>query len=131
MTHKARKNGDDALVLALASGQTSRKAAAACGLHERTVRRRLKDADFRARVNEARDFMAAAALGRLSRTMTRAADCLRKLLASPSDAVRLGAARSVLELQGRLTDLLDTRRRLTEVEKFMAEVQNGQSAKAA
>ena len=112
---------DDALVLALARGLSIRKAAKACGMSARTVQRRLDDAAFVGRVTAARERMAEAALGRLSRTMTKAADCLRVLLDDPNPQIRLGSARSVLELQGRLTDMLDTRRRLAEVEAFVKE----------
>ena len=50
MAENGRRKGDDALLLALASGQTVR----AAGIGERTATRRVADPDFRRRVGELR-----------------------------------------------------------------------------
>ena len=54
MSRNVSKNGEDQLITALASGTTVREAAKLAGVTERTVNRRLEDAEFRARVQEAR-----------------------------------------------------------------------------
>ena len=66
MAHRGRRNADEALALALATGQTLRAAAAATGISERTATRRWADPDFRRRVSEARAGMVQRALGRLA-----------------------------------------------------------------
>ncbi len=53
MAARGRKNADVELVAALASGSTVREAAQSAGVAERTVYRRLEDAEFRSRVQEA------------------------------------------------------------------------------
>jgi hypothetical protein len=65
MAGNGRRKGDDALVLALASGQTVRDAACAAGVGERTATRRWADPDFRRRVARRRAELAARAAGRL------------------------------------------------------------------
>jgi hypothetical protein len=50
MAHRGRRNADEALALALASGQTLRDAAAAAAISERTAARRWADPGFRRRV---------------------------------------------------------------------------------
>jgi hypothetical protein len=116
-----RRKGDDALALALASGQTLRDAATAAGIGERTATRRWGDAAFRRRVDELRADLVARALSRLADGMTEAADVLRALLAAGTPpAVRLGAARSLLELGCRLRESVELEARLTALETATA-----------
>jgi hypothetical protein len=116
-----RGKGDDALALALASGQTLRDAADAAGIGERTATRRRADPAFRRRVDELRADLVARALGRLADGMTEAADVLRALLAAGTPpAVRLGAARSLLELGCRLRESVELEARLTALETATA-----------
>jgi hypothetical protein len=116
-----RGKGDDALALALASGQTLRDAAAAAGIGERTASRRWADPAFRRRVDELRADLVARALGRLADGMAEAADVLRALLAAGTPpAVRLGAARSLLELGCRLRESVELEARLTALETATA-----------
>ncbi|HWB13796.1 MAG TPA: hypothetical protein VG826_31510 [Pirellulales bacterium] len=94
--------GDDGLILALAAGATVREAAEQAGVGERTVYRRLADADFRQAVSEARDRLFDAALGRLAGLAGRAAETLERLMDSEKPSEALGAAKAVLELGPRL-----------------------------
>jgi hypothetical protein len=66
VAHRGRRNADEALALAVASGQTLRAAAAAAGIGERTVVRRMADLAFRRRVSELRAEMVAQALGKMA-----------------------------------------------------------------
>ena len=117
MTGNDRRKGDDALLLALAAGKTITDASIAAGLGERTARRRLDGPDFRRRVAEARTEMVSRALGKLADSMTEAADTLRQLLRAEGESVRLGAARSVLELGNKLRESVEIEARLQALER--------------
>ena len=77
MAENGRRKGDAALLLALASGQTLRNAAAAARIGERTATRRMADPTFRRRVAELRAEMVGRAVGRMADGMADAADKLR------------------------------------------------------
>ena len=98
MAEIGRRKGDGALLAALAAGHTVRDSARQAGIGERTAARRLADPEFRQRVAALRADMIGRALGRLSDTARKAVDKLRDLLSAGSDSVKLGAARSILEL---------------------------------
>lgn len=91
----APKKFRDLLLLgALATGATYEEAAQAAGLSERTVRRRMADDDFRARLWEARSIYLNRALGRLAERSVDAVETLAALLRSESEQIRLKAARA-------------------------------------
>ncbi len=117
MAHRGRRNADEALALAVAAGQTLRDAAAAANVSERTAARRWADRDFRRRVNALRGEMVQRSLGRMADGMAEAAGVLRALLAAESESVRLGAARSMLELSVKLREAVDFDERLRAVEE--------------
>jgi hypothetical protein len=104
----SRHDRDEALVTALAAGASMAAAARHAHINERTLRRRLENPAFRARVDEARAALVCQAVGRLADVGTLAADKLHALLGAKSETVQLGAARSVLEymLRGCETEVL-------------------------
>jgi hypothetical protein len=111
-----KRNCDDALLLALAGGLGIAAAARQAQVHERTVRRRLADADFRRRVNEARAAMVGEAVGRLALAGGLAAVTLAQLVKdAASDAVKLGACRAVLEHMFRGVEVDTLARQLAEL----------------
>src|SRR5262245_58634963 len=112
MAHRGRRNADEALALAVATGQTLRDAAQTAGVGERTAARRWSDPAFRCRVAELRADLVRRSLGRLADAMTEAADVLRCLLQAQSESVRLGAARSLLELGVKLREGVELEERL-------------------
>jgi hypothetical protein len=120
MAGSGRRNADEALALALATGQTLRAAAEATGIGERTATRRTAEPGFRRRVNELRAEMTSRALGRMADGMADAADVLRKLLNADSESVRLGAARSLLELGVKLRESVELEERLAALEGRLA-----------
>ncbi len=120
MAHRGRQNADEALALAVASGQTLRDAAALAHVGERTAARRWADAAFRRRVDELRRAMLQRALGFLADGMAEAAGVLRQLLAAKSESVRLGAARSLLELTPKLWETVEVEARLAALEQAVA-----------
>ena len=117
MAEIGRRKGDAALLLALAAGQTVRDAARSAGIGERTATRRVADLDFRRRVAELRAEMVGRALGRMADGMTDAADTLRALLTAEGESVRLGAARSILELGNKLRESVELEQRLQALEE--------------
>src|SRR5262249_55802340 len=102
-----QKRADEFLLLAVAAGPTLRGAAPGAGISERTATRRIADPNFRRRITELRAEMVNRALGCMADSMTDAADTLRRLLKAPADNVKLGAARSLLELGAKLRDSVE------------------------
>src|SRR5262249_2826538 len=96
MSGNVSRKGDAGLVTGLAAGLTVKAAAAAAGVTERTVHRRLEDPGFRRVVTEARARFVENALGQLAEASTEATATLRALLKADGESVRLGAARSIL-----------------------------------
>jgi len=116
-----RKRNEDPLLLALACGATVEAAARQCGLSDRTVYRRLKDAEFKRRLEGVRADMVQRSAGMLT---AAAGEAVRTLLAlqkeSAPAAVRLGAARAVLEIGVKLRQLVELEVRLAELEELVA-----------
>lgn len=103
--------------LALAKGLSFEEAAAEakCGL--RTLKRwSAEDDDFRRRVSQLRGELVSGAMGRMAGQMSEAADTLGELLGAKNEAVRLGAARSVLELGFRLRESVELEERIRALE---------------
>jgi HEAT repeat protein len=117
VAHRGRRNADEALALAVASGQSLRDAAGAVGVSERTAARRWADADFRRRVSALRGDMVQRCVGRMADGMAEAADVLRQLLSAESESVRLGAARSLLELGVKLRESAELEERVAALER--------------
>jgi len=116
VAHRGRRNADEALAAALASGQTLRAASGAAGVSERTATRRWADPQFRQCVSELRGELVGRALGRLADGMADAADVLRQLLNAKSESVRLSAARALLELGVKLRESVELEQRLQTLE---------------
>ena len=117
MVGQRRKN-DDALVLALACGATVEAAARQAGVSERTAYNRLKEAAFQLRVKEARSDLVRRSAGLLSAASGEAVRTLLALMkeASPP-AVRLGAAKAVLEVGLKIRELADLEAELRALEE--------------
>ncbi|HWB11447.1 MAG TPA: hypothetical protein VG826_19610 [Pirellulales bacterium] len=108
--------GDEELILALAAGSTVREAAEKAGVGERTVYRRLADADFRRAVGEARGGLFDSARGRLAGLASRAVETLERLMKSDKPAEALGAAKAVLEMGPRLREATEAEERISRLE---------------
>jgi hypothetical protein len=123
MAQKHRKKNEDALLLALACGATVEAAARQCGLAERTVYRRLKEPEFRDRLQGVRSEMVQRAAGVLT---AAASEAVRTLLALQKQAVppavRLGAARAVLEMGMKLREVVDLETRMNELEALVKQM---------
>jgi AcrR family transcriptional regulator len=122
MSHQGRHGADEALLLALACGATKENAARKAGVSERTVYRRLKDRDFRQRLQALRTDMVQRAANVLTASSMEAVKTLLSLQdASVPNSVRLGAARAILEQGTRLRELADLEERLAALEQRMEE----------
>ena len=121
MAQRGRHNADEALVLALACGATVENAARTAGVSLRTVYRRLAEPAFRTRLQGARAEMVQRATAMLTAAALEAVKTLLVLQqASVSAAVRLGAARAILELGAKLREVADLEARLAALEQQMA-----------
>ena len=126
------KRNEDQFLLALACGASVEAAAKQCGVTDRTVSRRLKDADFKARLQAVRSDM----VGRSAGLLTAAAsEAVRTLMLLQKDsappAVRLGAARAVLEVGMTLREVVDLQTRMDELEAFVKDLQKDHPARNA
>jgi hypothetical protein len=117
---RGRKNADEALIVTIAGGATVQAAAQLCEVSERTIYRRLQDVAFKRRLTQARSDMVERALGHLASGSAEAAIVLRNLLAAESDSIKLGAARSILELGNKLRESVELEQRLAALEQQSA-----------
>jgi hypothetical protein len=124
--HGAKAHRDDALTLALARGLSNAEAAAEAGVSERTVGRRKAAPAFLARVRELRAGLVEWAAARLADGMVEAADTLGGLLTAESEATRLGAARSLIELGAKRRDSLELEERIAELERLARQHRTGE-----
>jgi hypothetical protein len=122
MSRKGRRNADDQLLMALACGVTVENAARQAGISPATAYRRLADPAFRQRLQTLRGDMVSRTAGTLTAAATEAVRTLLELLKSTaSAAVRLGAARVVLEMGMKVREVADLEERLAALEKAAAE----------
>jgi len=117
VARRGRKNADEALLLALVCGMTVENAADRAGVSRRTATRRLADAEFCRRKRQMQADMVQRTLGMLTAGGIESAKTLLTLQqpAAPP-AVRLGAARSVLELGIKIREVTDLEERVAGLE---------------
>jgi hypothetical protein len=120
------RDRDEIVVAALAAGMTYREAGGEAGLSERTVRRRMGDSAFRARVAEQRQEHAERVRGLLLNAAPAAAATLAKLAAeAESESVRLGAARATLgHVAGQQRSFFDESVPEKEIARVITEIIN-------
>jgi hypothetical protein len=117
MAQMPRKKAEDALLLALACGASVENAARQCQLSERTVYRRLAEPAFQQQLSAVRADMVQRAAGLLT---AAALEAVKTLVALQKEtvpaAVRLGAARAILELGVKLRENAELADRLAALE---------------
>ena len=114
----ASSSKDALLLIALASGVAVAEAASKANMSERTAFRRLQDPDFQRRLSQLRGQMQTQAMGMLARIASDAAATLEDLMGQDRPpTVRLGAARAILDLGGRLREQGEVEARLTAIEQ--------------
>ena len=92
-----RRDIDEALAAELAAGASQTEAARRLGVSARTVRRRLEESSFQARVRALRAARVQQIADRLGGAATAAVATLERLLSAGSESVQLGAARALLD----------------------------------
>ena len=118
MSRRGRQDADEALLMALACGATVENAAQKAGISRRTAQRRLADSAFRQRLAERRADMVQRTAGMLTAASLESVKTLLTLQASPNPAgVRLGAARSVLDMAVKLREASEWEERLLALEQ--------------
>jgi hypothetical protein len=126
MPQRGRRTADDLILTALSCGATQEAAAQKAGVSKATVQRRLKDPEFCQRLQELGTEM----VKRVSSALTAASmEAIKTLLSLQATtiphAVRLGAARSVLEMGIKLRESASWEERLAALEQLMASKQAG------
>jgi hypothetical protein len=118
MSRRVRQDADEALLMALACGATVENAAHKAGMSRRTAQRRLADSVFRQRLSERRADMVQRTAGMLTAASLESVKTLLTLQALPNPAgVRLGAARSVLDMALKLREASEWEERLMALER--------------
>ena len=121
MARGRRKKADTGLIVSLACGMSVETAAQKAGMSVRTVYRRLADPEFQAQVNEVRADMQRRAAAMLTAAAMAAIKTFTTLQESAqSESVRLGAARSIIELGCKLREIVEFTERLAKLEARMA-----------
>jgi len=121
MAGRGRRNADEQLLMGLACGATVDNAARQAGISAATAYRRLADPDFGQRLQKMRGDMVSRTAGTLTAAASEAVRTLLELLKNPtSSAVRLGAARAVLEIGMKLREVSDLEERLSALEQQMS-----------
>jgi hypothetical protein len=129
MAQQGRRNADEALLLALACGATVEAAAQKAGISQATAYRRLAEPAFRQRLQEVRADLVQRTAGALT---AAAQEAVRTLLALQKDnvpaAVRLGAARAVLEIGVKLRESAELAERVAALEAQLGQAPQRASA---
>lgn len=113
-----RTRGRQMLALGLARGLTVRDAAKEAGISERQAFRRLSDQTFQSEVRRLRDDIVHRTCSMLSEAGLAAVTTLKILMQeAPTDAVRLSAAKSVLDLGLRLREADGVLSRIEKLEE--------------
>jgi hypothetical protein len=114
------KKGDTKLLLALACGASVENAARQSGLTERTVYRRLKDPAFKDKINAVRREMLTRAAGAMTAAAMESVKTLLDLQKpNQPGAVRLGAARSILEIGIKMREVTDIEEQMAQVKELL------------
>lgn len=109
---------DEKIIAALIAENTIPAAAAAAGVHESTIFRRLADDAFRAEYERRRRATLDAACKALQAVMTDAVEVLTGIMkdSETGPSARISAARSVLDYGVKLTELTDLAARVEALE---------------
>jgi hypothetical protein len=118
MAQRYRRKAEDKLLMAFACGATVESAARQAGVSESTAHRRLEDPEFRQQLQALRADMIQRTAGALTAAANESVRTLLELQKAPSPpAVRLGAARSILEIGIKLREAADLEARLSALEQ--------------
>jgi hypothetical protein len=115
---RKKPHSDHALLLAIACGATVEAAARQLGISERTAYRRMEKPEFKNELQQLRSEMVVRSAAALTAATTEAVRVLLDLMkASNTGPVRLGAARSVIELGAKLREMVELEERIKALEE--------------
>jgi hypothetical protein len=121
MARNGRRSADETLLLALACGATVEGAARQAGVSESTAYRRIKEPEFRRKLQALRADMVQRTSGALTAAGTTSVQTLLELQKSSAPpATRLGAAKAVLEIGMKVRETAELEQRLTALEEQVA-----------
>jgi hypothetical protein len=121
MATHGRKKTDETLILALACGTPVEQAAAKAGLSVRSVYRRLKESGFKQRIQVVKAETMERAGSMLTAASMQAVKTLLTLQeGSVPHAVRLGAARAILDASIRYREITELQERVAALEEQIA-----------
>jgi hypothetical protein len=127
MANEGKRGADGKLLLALACGATAEAAARQAGVSESTVRRRLRDDAFVRKLHKVRAEMHLRVADQLTAASTEGVRTMVQLMKETnSGSVRLGAARSVVELSTKVRETADLAIRLAELEQRLEQADGKQ-----
>jgi hypothetical protein len=125
MAHRGRKNADEVFLTALACGSTVEHAAQKAEIGRRTAHRRLQDVEFQRRLSQVKSDMHKRATAMLTAASMEAVKTLLGLQeSSMPPGIRLGAARSILEIGNRFRDSTELLERMEAIERQLGSNQN-------
>ena len=119
--------GEPSLALALSRGATITEAAEEAGVGERTVRRRLADAQYRAAVASLRTRYIDQSVGLLAEASGKAVRALVDVLETGPATARVAAAKTLLSNAISLADFSETRARIEALEQQILQQTSGHS----
>jgi hypothetical protein len=118
MSKAPQSNADSIILLAVACGATAEVAANKAGVSTATVHRRLKKPEFKAQLQKMRADMVERTIGMLT---AAAGEAVKTLLSLQKEtvqaAVRLGAAKAILEIGMRLREVSELEDRIAALEE--------------
>jgi hypothetical protein len=118
MPNSVKEQRDERILMALACGSTIEQAAAKGEVTAKTVQRRMQEPDFRKRLHMLRSEMVSRAASMLT---AAALEAVKTLLSLQNEnvqaAVRLGAAKAVLELGAKLRENVELEERIRQLEE--------------
>jgi transposase-like protein len=116
----ATERKQDRAIIALLTEPTVEAAARAVDIAPATIWRWTQQADFRARLRDARRAVVEGAIGRLQQTATEAVETLRRNLTCGTPSVEVRAATAILEQATRAVELFDIAERVEQLEARLA-----------
>jgi hypothetical protein len=123
----ATERKQDRAIIALLSEPTVEAAARAADIAPATIWRWTRQADFRARLRDARRAVVEGAIGRLQQAATEAVSTLQRNLTCGTPSVEVRAATAILDQAVKAVELFDMVERLEELEARLAARAEGQS----
>jgi hypothetical protein len=118
MPNSVKEQRDERILMALACGSTIEQAATKGEVTAKTVQRRMQEPEFRKRLHMLRSEMVSRAASMLT---AAALEAVKTLLSLQNEnvqaAVRLGAAKAVLELGAKFRENVELEDRIRELEE--------------